>query len=121
MAGASSDISEEMIELLFLECFQITIFLRYAFVTTSSVFCFLFYFIFESVVQNRDAHYTQANTVFNMFACGNTYIILKAFPTTLVPLASIVNFSVLLGWLLVNNKESFLLLLLLAHSKIDLI
>ena len=48
-------------------------------------------------------------------------IILKAFPTTLVPFASIVNFSVLLGWLLVNNKESFLLLLLLAHSKIDLI
>ena len=44
MAGASSDISEEMIELSFLECFQITIFLRYSFVTTSSVFCFLFFF-----------------------------------------------------------------------------
>ena len=36
-----------MIELSFLECFQITIFLRYSFVTTSSVFCFLFFFFFE--------------------------------------------------------------------------
>ena len=44
MAGASSDISEEMIELSFLECFQITIFLRYSFVNTSSVFCFPFFF-----------------------------------------------------------------------------
>ena len=44
VASASSDISEEMIELSFLECFQITIFLRYSFVTTSSVFCFLFFF-----------------------------------------------------------------------------
>ena len=59
MAGASSDISEEMIELSFLECFQITIFLRYSFATTSSVFCFLFFF-FQSVVQNGGAHYTRA-------------------------------------------------------------
>ena len=36
----------EMIELSFLECFQITIFLRSSFVTTSSVFCFLFFFFF---------------------------------------------------------------------------
>ena len=62
-AGASSGISEEMIELSFLECFQITIFLRYSFVTTSSVFCFLFYFIFESAVQNRGAHYTRARII----------------------------------------------------------
>ena len=47
MAGASSDISEEMIELSFLECFQITIFLRSSFVTTFSVFCFLFFFFFK--------------------------------------------------------------------------
>ena len=44
MAGASSDITEEMIELSFLECFQIMMFLRYFFVTTSSVFCFIFSF-----------------------------------------------------------------------------
>ena len=47
MAGASSDISEEMIKLSFLECFQITIFLCYSFVTSSSVFCFLFFFFFK--------------------------------------------------------------------------
>ena len=35
--------SEEMIELSFIECFQI-MFLRYFFVTTSSVFCLLFFF-----------------------------------------------------------------------------
>ena len=46
MAGASSHISEEMIELSFLECFQIMMFLRYFFVTTSPVFCFLFFFFF---------------------------------------------------------------------------
>ena len=43
MPVASSNISEEMIKLSFLECFHITIFLRYSFVTTSSVFCFLFF------------------------------------------------------------------------------
>ena len=35
--------SEEMIQSLFFECFQIMMFLRYFFVTTSSVFCFLFF------------------------------------------------------------------------------
>ena len=54
MAGASSHISEEMIELSFLECFQIMMFLCYFFVTTSPVFCFLFFFFFfffQSTVQ----------------------------------------------------------------------
>ena len=36
--------SEEMIELLFLECLEIKMLLRYSFVITSSVFCFLFFF-----------------------------------------------------------------------------
>ena len=73
MAGASSDISEEMIELSFLECFQITIFLRYSFVTTSSVFCFLFFFfkvqskigvrIIHGCALYTVAHYTRVNTV----------------------------------------------------------
>ena len=46
MAGASSHISKEMIELSFLECFQILMFLCYFFITTSSVFRFLFFFFF---------------------------------------------------------------------------
>ena len=50
VAGALSDISEEMMELSFLECFQIMMFLRYSFVTTSSVFCFPFFF---SKVQSK--------------------------------------------------------------------
>ena len=58
VAGASSDISEEMMELSFLECFQITIFLCYSFVTTSSVFCFFFFF--QIAVQKRGARYTRA-------------------------------------------------------------
>ena len=49
MAGASSDISEEMIKSLFLECFQIMMFLRYFLVTTSSVFCFFLLFFFYKV------------------------------------------------------------------------
>ena len=40
-------ISKEMTELSFLECFQIVMFLCYFFVTTSSVFCFLFVFFFK--------------------------------------------------------------------------
>ena len=36
--------SEEMIQSSFFECFQIMMFLCYFFVTTSSVFCFLFFF-----------------------------------------------------------------------------
>ena len=46
-AGASSHISKEMIALSFLECFQIMMFLCYFFVTTSSVFCFTFFFFFK--------------------------------------------------------------------------
>ena len=84
MVGASSGISEEIIELSFLECFQITIFLRYSFLTTSSVFCFLFYFIFQSAVQNRGVHYTRVNTV----------LVLSPFygaisPSTLIKSASV--------------------------------
>ena len=41
VAGASSDISEEMIK-----CFQIMMFLRYFFVTTSAVFLPPFFFFF---------------------------------------------------------------------------
>ena len=44
VAGASSHISEEMIELSFLELFQIMMFLHHFFETTSSVLCFLFNF-----------------------------------------------------------------------------
>ena len=46
VAGASSHISKEMIEL---SCFQIMMFLCYFFVTTSSVFCFLFFFFLFKV------------------------------------------------------------------------
>jgi len=49
VAGASSHFSKEMIELSFLECFQIMMFLCYFFVTTSSVFCFLSFFFFFKV------------------------------------------------------------------------
>ena len=49
MASASSDISEEMIKSLFIECFQIMMFLRYFFVTTSSLFSSLFCFVLFKV------------------------------------------------------------------------
>ena len=62
LASASSDISKEMIELPFLECFQIMMLLRYSFVTTSSVFCFPFLF-FQSAVQNRGACYTRVHII----------------------------------------------------------
>ena len=53
--------SEEMIQSSFFECFEIMMFLRYFFVTTSSVFCFPFFF--QSAVQNRGAYYTQARII----------------------------------------------------------
>ena len=53
VAGASSDISEEMIKLSFLECFQIMMFLRYFFVTTSSLFSSLPLFFFLFKVQSK--------------------------------------------------------------------
>ena len=56
VAGASSDISEEMIELSFLECFQIMILLLYSFVTTSSVFCFPFFSKVQSKIGVRIIH-----------------------------------------------------------------
>ena len=46
MAGASIDISEEMIKSSILERFQIMMFLRYFFITTSSAFCFLYFYLF---------------------------------------------------------------------------
>ena len=49
MASSSSDISEEMIKSLFLECFQIMTFLRYFFVTSSCLFSSLFFFCFVKV------------------------------------------------------------------------
>ena len=49
MASASSDISGEMIKSLFLECFQIMMFLRYFFVTTSSLFSSPFFFVLFKV------------------------------------------------------------------------
>ena len=61
VAGASSDISEEMMELSFLECFQITIFLRYSFVTTSSVSASFFFF--QIAVQKRGVHYTHSHII----------------------------------------------------------
>ena len=45
MAGASSDTSEEMTKSSFFKCFQIMMSLRYFFVSTSSVFCFLVFFV----------------------------------------------------------------------------
>ena len=45
VAGASSDISEEMTKSSFLKCFQIRMSLPFFFVTTSSVFYFLFFFV----------------------------------------------------------------------------
>ena len=53
--------SEEMIQSSFFECLQIMIFLRYFFVTTSSVFCFLFFF--RSAVRNRGVYYTRARFI----------------------------------------------------------
>ena len=44
-------ISKEMIELSFLDCFQIMMFLCYFFVTFSPVFCFLFFFKVQSKIE----------------------------------------------------------------------
>ena len=67
MAGASIDISEEMIKSSILERFQIMMFLRYFFITTSSAFCFLYFYLFfffwQSSVQNRGACYTRARII----------------------------------------------------------
>ena len=48
--------SEEMMQSSFFECFQIVMFLRYFFVTTSSVFCFLFFFKGQSKIGVRIIH-----------------------------------------------------------------
>ena len=47
---------EEMIQSSFFERFQIMMFLRYFFVTTSSVFCFLFFFKVQSKIGVRMIH-----------------------------------------------------------------
>ena len=74
MAGASIHISEEMIKLSFLECFQIMMFLRYFFVTLpqfSASFFFFFFFFFKvqskigvRIIHGRalytGVHYTRA-------------------------------------------------------------
>ena len=59
MAGASSHISKEMIELSFLECFQIMMFFRNQFL------CFLlpFFFFFQSAVQNRGEYYSRVRII----------------------------------------------------------
>ena len=57
MAGASSDLSEEMIKLAFFECFQtepLPLFFA---------FFFFFFFFFQSEVQNRGAYYTRARII----------------------------------------------------------
>ena len=70
MVSASSDISEEMIKSSFLECFQIMMFLHYFFLSTSSVFYFLFFFPKCSpkigVHYTQGVHYTRVNTVMKL-------------------------------------------------------
>ena len=71
VAGASSDISEEMIKSSFFECFQVMMFLHYFSITTSSVFCFLFSFFFSpklGYVLCTGAHYKRVNTVCQMLS-----------------------------------------------------
>ena len=77
MAGASSDISEEMIKLSFFECFQtepLPLFFASFFFF---VFCFCFFvFFFPSGVQNRGAYYTRARIIHGQIWYLNTSVFL---------------------------------------------
>ena len=65
--------SEEMIELPFLERLQIMMFLRYSFVITSSVFCFLFFLQGESKIGVRIIHRNK---------CAHQILIIKLLLTS---------------------------------------
>ena len=79
-AGASNSISEEMIKSLIFECFKLMMFLCYFSITTSSVFCFLFFF-FQSpklwCVLYMGAHYSRVNTVIKFNSMSVLHVLIE--------------------------------------------